>query len=477
MYIRRNVLALADPDPWPDALVWYARGVAELRDRSAADPEDPTGWAYMAAIHGRRGEPGGRGARFNQCQHMTWYFLPWHRIYLHHFEVTVRDAIVGLGGPDDWALPYWNYSEPDTEATRALPQACRDRQMPDGSENPLFTEHRADAVNGGQGLPRSTVDVARALGSFRFANSRGGLRPEFGGRRTGWAHFGTGPFGLVESLPHNDVHVKVGDKTGGWMRDPSLAALDPVFWLHHANIDRLWEVWRALGEGREDPTEAAWRNESFVVGAGAFALDLTPGDVVDTTATPLRYRYDDVSTPDAVRVRLPPPPAAPSPFAMAEDPDRLTEMVGATEAPLSLSGGRTSAAVSTEPPSGPAAFGITGDPEAGEVLLQVENVTGPEPVSTVFEVYVNLPDGADPREFGDREAGRVALFGLAEATDPDGAHSGSGLTFGFDITDIARRLREAGDWDPDQVRVTFVPDEGGAPEAEVTVGRVSVHRA
>jgi hypothetical protein len=29
----------------------------------------------------------------------------------------------------------------------------------------------------------------------------------------------------------------------GWMLDPSLAALDPIFWLHHANVDRLWEVW------------------------------------------------------------------------------------------------------------------------------------------------------------------------------------------------------------------------------------------
>lgn len=477
MHVRRNVRTLTDPDPWPDALVWYARAVGELRGRSEADPEDPTGWAYMAAIHGRRGEPGGRGARFNQCQHMTWYFLPWHRIYLHYFEAVVREAIVGLGGPGDWALPYWDYSEPDSQATRTLPEAFRERQMTDGSENPLFTEHRADSVNGGGGLPRSTVDVVKALGSFRFTNSLGGLRPEFGGRKTDWAHFGTGPFGLVESLPHNDVHVKVGDKDGGWMRDPSLAALDPIFWLHHANIDRLWEVWRSLGEGRADPTDAAWRDEPFAVGRGASAVDLTPGDVVDTTAAPLRYRYDSVAVPAAVRDRLPSPPAAPPPFAMAEDPDRPAEMVGATEAPFSLTSGQTSASVRTEPPTGPAAFGMAGDSDAGEVLLQVENVTGPEPVSTVFDVFVNLPEGADPREFRDREAGRVALFGLAEATEPDGAHGGSGLTFGFDITEVARRLREAGDWDPDRVRVTFVPDEEGGTDADVTVGRVSVHRA
>ena len=303
------------------------------------------------------------------------------------------------------------------------------------------------------------------------------MKPEFGGRKTGWANFGTGPFGLVESLPHNDVHVKVGDKDGGWMRDPTLAALDPVFWLHHANVDRLWEVWRGLGQGREDPADPAWRTERFRVGDGPLAVDLTPGDVVDTAAAPLRYRYDDVSLSDVVRDRLPAPPAALPPFAMAEDSDRPAEMVGATDAPFSLTAGPTSRSVRTEPPSGPAAFGVSEGSDEAEVLLEVENVTGPEPVSTVFGVYVNLPEGADPQEFGDREVGRVALFGLAQASDPDGAHGGGGLTFGFDVTDVARRLRETGDWDPGEVRVTFVPDDGGASGADVTVGRISIHRA
>jgi len=46
---------------------------------------------------------------WNQCQHGSWYFLPWHRAYLAAFEAIVLDAIVKKGGPSDWALPYWNY--------------------------------------------------------------------------------------------------------------------------------------------------------------------------------------------------------------------------------------------------------------------------------------------------------------------------------------------------------------------------------
>ena len=29
----------------------------------------------------------------------------------------------------------------------------------------------------------------------------------------------------------------------GFMGGFSTAPLDPLFWMHHCNIDRLWEVW------------------------------------------------------------------------------------------------------------------------------------------------------------------------------------------------------------------------------------------
>jgi tyrosinase len=35
------------------------------------------------------------------------------------------------------------------------------------------------------------------------------------------------------------------------------AARDPIFWLHHANIDRLWEAWLAL-EDHANPTGSRW---------------------------------------------------------------------------------------------------------------------------------------------------------------------------------------------------------------------------
>src|SRR6185503_12706490 len=79
---------------------------------------------------------------WNQCQHQSWYFVPWHRGYLAAFEAIVLDAIVNAGDPADWALPYWNYSDANRPNARTLPEAFELAKMPDGSDNPLRVDRR-----------------------------------------------------------------------------------------------------------------------------------------------------------------------------------------------------------------------------------------------------------------------------------------------------------------------------------------------
>ena len=78
---------------------------------------------------------------WNQCQHITWYFLPWHRGYLDAFEQIVRDAVVKLGGPADWALPYWNYSE-DAGERLSCRSAFANATLPGGGKNFLHVTRR-----------------------------------------------------------------------------------------------------------------------------------------------------------------------------------------------------------------------------------------------------------------------------------------------------------------------------------------------
>ena len=51
--------------------------------------------------------------------------------------------------------------------------------------------------------------------------------------------------GVVELLPAQ-LHPRRHRRPDGFMRSPATAGRDPIFWLHHANIDRLWEVWLSL---------------------------------------------------------------------------------------------------------------------------------------------------------------------------------------------------------------------------------------
>lgn len=54
-----------------------------------------------------------------------------------------------------------------------------------------------------------------------------------------------------EGLAHTAVHFWVGNKTRQYadMGVSALAVMDPLFFTHHANVDRLWNVWQ-VSNGR-----------------------------------------------------------------------------------------------------------------------------------------------------------------------------------------------------------------------------------
>jgi tyrosinase len=473
MYERRDVWTLSDEHPWHPTLEWYARAVDELRARPASDP---AGWEYLAAIHGRKPGAWPPGATWNQCRHGSWFFLPWHRVYLHYFETVVRQAVRQLGGPDDWTVPYWDYSDARQPNARRLPPAFREPHLPGGKPNPLFAAQRDPRMNAGEELGRGAVDVGPALKPRNFELGAG--RPGFGGARPPAEH----GEGSLENVPHGAVHMGVAGPRDGWMGRFATAGLDPVFWLHHANIDRLWEVWRGM-EGHDDPADAAWRDARFTLGHGPGAVSLTTREVLDVSRPPLGYRYSSVAPPEgrfAVRLDTKPLPRR----RTRGGGERVVpaEMVGASDAAVPLGAAPSEVQFAVES-RGARVFKSFRVDDAGEpeVFLKVENVRGLELAAGGYVLYLNLPAGSGPDDHPERRAGEISLFGVREASAAGGEHGGSGLTFTLDVTEVARLLRGAGDWSPDRLRVTFVPVQRG-PRDEVVdgdarVGRVSVFQA
>jgi hypothetical protein len=493
-YVRKSIWTLENPNMWDPYTVGYASAVAAMKARPASDP---TSWAYQAAMHGTYATP--TQPLWNQCQHGTWYFLPWHRMYLYYFERICR-AAAGRYAPADWALPYWNYSA--GTPTNQLPPAFRQQQWtpPGGGgpqPNPLYTDkrnHNPD-INGGAGLPNSVTSYAWAMS---FTNFTGSPVPGFGGPRTGFSHEPTA-FGALESQPHNGVHVVVGgdsqgDCIDGWMSDPNCAAQDPIFWLHHANIDRLWVHWISLGGGRVDPNDPAWSGFQFsFFDENRNQVRMTPAQVIDTISQ-LGYEYDDFAPLPFSRLRIPPlmakQPVPPGP-PPGPDPEKPPQLVAATEAPVELTGRRTDVVVKLPAEAQKAIATTTSvNPGEGYVYLNVEGLDTDLVPGVVYEVHVNLPDDADPAVESDQSlVGVISFFGYrrsAKATEDNPNHPLGPMSHTFDITGRVQRLREINRWNDEQLKVSFIPaglepesGRGGtkydAPtKARPRVGRVSI---
>ncbi|TVU14780.1 hypothetical protein EJB05_38273, partial [Eragrostis curvula] len=107
--------------------------------------------------------------------------------------------------------------------------------------------------------------------------------------------------GSIENVPHGPLHGWVGDPrqpNGEDMGNFYSAARDPVFFALHANIDRLWHVWRGLrpGGNNTDFADPDWLDASFLFyDEDARLVRVRVRDCLDVTA--LRYAYQDVGLP------------------------------------------------------------------------------------------------------------------------------------------------------------------------------------
>jgi tyrosinase len=501
-HTRQNVWELGTV--WADPILWYARGVGEMKSRSLAEP---TSWRFYAAMHGidpnlwqalghlSPSEPAPSSAVirqfWTQCQHGSWYFLPWHRGYLLALEANIRAAVVALGGPEEWALPYWNYFK---TGQSGLPAEFNSPDWPDPGTNPLYEQQRYGPNSDSDVfVPLNEIDLL-ALGDPDFTGVAIGGSPGFGGVDTGFSHSGH-VHGGIETQPHDWVHGLVGGadpnnpNLPGLMSDPDTAGLDPIFWLHHANLDRLWASWNQGPPVGPDPTDPTWLDGPASIGQRAFAMPMpdgttwtyAPHDVLDIAG--LDYMYDDLSPTGAPAVAAAQRPAlaAAGRGGAAVPTGRNVELLGANDEAVTVRGPATSR-VRLDPGMrrtvmAALARRVAASPDEGSdrVLLNLENVRGQSDASA-FRVYVGIPDGDDVASHPELLAGSIAPFGMRKASRPDDEQAGQGLNFVFDITRIVDQLHTAGSFDVDDLPVRVVPVRDLPDEAQVSIGRISIFR-
>jgi tyrosinase len=160
-------------------------------------------------------------------------FLPWHRAYLLDLERELQAIDPSV------SLPYWRFDQPApnifTLEFLGVSDALGTVQF--SPSNPL----RFWRTDGVQGINRRPF--------FSTAAAPPGLRTEAQTLALGNQYRA---FRTMEVNPHGSAHVSFG----GSISSVPTAARDPLFFLLHCNVDRLWAKWqRQLG--RFDPAQAA----------------------------------------------------------------------------------------------------------------------------------------------------------------------------------------------------------------------------
>jgi tyrosinase len=396
-FLRRDVGGLAASDP---VLVSYRKAIKAMQ---ALPSSNPLSWAYQAAIHGTTLSPA--QTAWNTCEHGSYFFWSWHRMYLYWFERIIRK----MSGDYGWALPYWNWSSP-TE--RQLPAPFRD------TATLLYTSHRNASMNSGAGsLPSFDVDYSSAFSLANFTSASGSL----------------------EGTPHGAIHVDVG----GWMGSVPTAGQDPIFYLHHCNIDRLWNLWLAQGGGRVDPLgDATWKNTQFTFFNENGAQVKMTGCEVLRCAQQLNYTYEGEPpevTPICLRIiKLPPFERVvliklPIPeFVLGDDP--ITVEFDVKELRQRL------AAVAQS--------------REQTLFLELDGVVADRQPGVVWEVYVGASkDKLDRDEKNPAFVGNVALFGSGIREE---AHHGGFKPAHFAFP-INRAVQAALRTNAERVPITFAP--------------------
>jgi tyrosinase len=425
--VRKNIKNLSATDP---IIVAYKAGIAAMKALPSSDHRHWTNWANM------HGAPNGAsGPLWNTCQHGQWWFLPWHRMYIHFFEAIIRK----LSNSPSFTLPYWDYSDPNDSGQRAIPSMFRTPT----TGNQLYVSHRNSIYNGGALLPTFVVSTTAAMASTKFTGPAG-TSNNFGGQTVSGATHLTGPHGLLESVPHDQVHGTIG----GWMGDVNMAARDPIFWLHHSNIDRLWNAWLAKGGLRVDPPSLPWCDLKFnFFDDSGNPVSMTVREVINAAAQ-LNYVYEGEPS---IPTQTCPQTATPIVAAAAAESFTLASKTIVTRAIAGTIGAartRVSLPVPTTMNARAMAMEAIAQPEQA-LVLRIEGITVDQSPDTVWEVYVGLPADAKPDPEGPFFVGSLSAFGAT------GSHAGhGGFTAAFPIGAAMASALEGGGA---STSVTFIP--------------------
>ncbi|TVU34832.1 hypothetical protein EJB05_16685, partial [Eragrostis curvula] len=443
---------------------YVAKFNAAIAAMKALPADDPRSFAAQASVHcaycdGSYSPEGFPGVDLQV--HNSWLFFPFHRCYLYFFERIMGSLI----GDPSFAMPFWNWDAPD---------GMRVPAMYADPSSPLFDPRRD-----GRHAPPRMIDLDYNGREPRFSdkqqvdhNLRVMYRQMISLSPTPSLFFGSpyragddpnqGP-GAVENIPHGPVHIWCGDPNqpdGEDMGNFYSAGHDPLFYAHHANIDRMWSVWKGLDARRHtDIADPDWLDASFLFyDEDPKLVRIRVRDVLDTDR--LRYRYQDVPVP-WTNAR---PTVTATPLRAGSLLTPAAQAAGAKKAgkfPITLDGATS---VTVKRPV--ASRRSKAEKSAKEEVLVIDGIEVDRDVAAKFDVFVNAEDHSAVGSGGRELVGSFVNVPHRHKHDKHGRGIKTKLRLA--LNEQLEDLKAEGD---ESVVVTLVPQQG---KGKVKVGGVKI---
>jgi polyphenol oxidase len=262
----------------PEYIEKYKKAIEIMRGLNDSDPHS---WTQQAKIHcaycgGAYTQGNNTDSSYRIQVHGCSLFFPFHRWYLYFHE-----RILGkLLGDETFALPYWNWDNPD--GGMMMPAIY------DDSNSPLFDKYRDDKHR-----PQTIVDLKYCdedrnntddlihqnlcimkkqmidnapTAEYFFGRDPSAPNP-YPNEPLYLTNYSQQNAGSIEWSVHNSVHDWTGDPMLPNHEDMGIiysAAYDPIFYAHHANVDRMWTIWKDLDPKHKEPESSDWLNASYV---------------------------------------------------------------------------------------------------------------------------------------------------------------------------------------------------------------------
>ncbi|KAK8082497.1 hypothetical protein PG996_001278 [Apiospora saccharicola] len=323
--VRQNVntLSASGSPQWLQPRDLFILGLQAFQ---AASESDQLSYFGIAGVHGRpyipfsgvNAVPGGSGGGY--CPHGEIMFPAWHRPYVSGYEqvlgtyvtkiaaqYTGSNAATYKSAAEQWRMPYWDWA-----ADPHLPASASTTTItvngPNGQttiNNPLYSyKWQKFPLNHANnyfptntdyncwGWPETTrqpnnqgVDQLSIVNQ-QLSTDPSPLKDQVYLVMSSVTDFNTmastGTAGTSFEDPHNDVH----NSMYAIMSSLDYSAFDPIFWLHHCQVDRLVALWQAINYNNTFMTGSYQTQGLFATAAGSSI----------TADTPLKPWYKDANS-------------------------------------------------------------------------------------------------------------------------------------------------------------------------------------